>query len=179
MSTKGIRHFRWLAVGLLQIIVGFMSVAVAAMQADRVSAPVTNANLTRMKGNVHPLTRTAVDAGRANGSIQLERMKLIFQPTAAQQKELDVLLAQQQEPSSPNFHKWLTPEQYANRFGLSQSDVAKVAAWLRSQGFSIAEIARGRTYIAFNGTAAQVGAAFHTEIHRYLVKGEWIGRAHV
>src|ERR1019366_6102858 len=57
--------------------------------------------------------------------------------------------------------------------GLSQSDVAKTAAWLRSQGFSIAEIARGRTYIAFNGTAAQVEAAFHTEIHRYLVKGEW------
>ena len=173
MSTERFRYFRWLAVGLLQIIVGNMSVAVTALQADRVSAPITNANLTRLKGNVHPLTRTALDAGRANGSIQLERIKLIFQPTAAQQKELGVLLAQQQDPSSSNYHKWLTPEQYASRFGLSQSDVAKAAAWLRSQGFSIAEIARGRTYIAFNGTAARVEAAFHTEIHQYLVNGEW------
>ena len=102
----------------------------------------------------------------------MEWMKLIFQPTAAQQSELNILLAQLQNSDSPNYHKWLTPEQYAGRFGLSPSDVAKAAAWLKSQGFSIAEIARGRTYIAFNGTAAQVEAAFKTQIHQYIVNGE-------
>jgi len=172
-ATKGIRHFRRLAIGLYPLVVVFMSVAVAGMQADRISAPITNANLTRLQGSVHPLTRTAVDAGRANGSTKMERMKLIFQLTAAQQKELDALLAQQQDSSSPNYHKWLTPEKYADRFGLSKTDIAKAAAWLQSQGFSIAEIAQGRTYIAFNGTARQVEGAFRLEIHSYLVNGEW------
>jgi subtilase family serine protease len=48
----------------------------------------------------------------------------------------------------------------------------KIAAWLRSQGFAVQYTARGRDFISFTGTASQVQAALHTEIHRYRVGAE-------
>ena len=150
----------------------FASIANAEMPIDRITQPIDNAKVTQLRGNIHPLARTASDLGSVSPSTTLERMKLIFRPTSAQQSALNELLAQQQDPGSPNYHKWLSPEQFADRFGLSQGDVNKVSAWLGSQGFRIAEVARSRTYIAFNGSAAQVQVAFHTPIHQYSIRGE-------
>ena len=82
------------------------------------------------------------------------------------------MLAQQQDPSSANYHRWLTPEQYAASFGLSAADFQQVRNWVEARGFSVADSARSRTWISFNGTAGQVRAAFGTPIHRYLVDGQ-------
>src|ERR1035438_6740685 len=74
--------------------------------------------------------------------------------------------------ASPNYHNWLTPEAYAERFGASAPDLDKIAAWVRSQGFTVQYTARGRDFISFSGTASQVRTALHTEIHRYRVGAE-------
>ena len=71
---------------------------------------------------------------------------------------------------------WLDPAAFENRFGVSESDVARVTEWLTSQGFSIDEIPAGRRTIVFSGTAAQVEAAFHTPIHIYRVGGRAASR---
>jgi subtilase family serine protease len=94
---------------------------------------------------------------------------MMFQQTPAQQAGLDRLLASQRDPSSPDYHKWLTPEQYADRFGLSTDDLARVTAWLKSAGFTIESTARGRDWVVFSGTAAQVESALHTSVHRYAI----------
>lgn len=142
-----------------------------AWAVDRISA-IDNGKLTRMKGTVHPLAQSAFDLGAVSGSTTLERMTLVFKRTPAQQSDLDVLLQQLQDPSSPNYCKWLTPEQFGERFGLSVNDFYAAVKWLNSQGFKIVEMARSRTYIAFSGTAAQVESALHTQIHKYSVTGE-------
>jgi subtilase family serine protease len=96
----------------------------------------------------------------------------MLKKTDAQQTALEQLLQQQQDPASPNYHDWLTPEQYADRFGLSQNDLDKISAWLQSEGFSVEYVARGRNWLSFSGTAGQVRTALHTDIHRYSVDGE-------
>jgi uncharacterized protein (TIGR03437 family) len=102
----------------------------------------------------------------------LRYITLAVRHSPAQQSDLDALLGAQMTPSSPQFHRWLTPEQFGDRFGLSTSDVEKVAAWLRSQGLTVDRLARGRNWLAFSGTAGQVSAALHTSFHRFLVDGE-------
>jgi subtilase family serine protease len=82
------------------------------------------------------------------------------------------LLAAQQNPTSTSFHQWLTPEQYGDRFGVAQSDVDKVSAWLQSKGFDVVETPASRNQIVFSGTAGQVEAAFHSEIHQYASAGQ-------
>ena len=66
----------------------------------------------------------------------------------------------------------MTPEQFGARFGLRDADLALVTDWLQSHGFAIDEVARGRGWINFSGTVAQVERAFATEIHDYEVEGK-------
>jgi hypothetical protein len=99
-------------------------------------------------------------------------MSLVFNRSAAQQADLEALIAAQQNPSSPQYHQWLTPDQFAARFGMSDSDLNKVQAWLEQQGFSVDSVARSRNMIRFSGTANQVEQAFQTQMHFYTIAGE-------
>jgi hypothetical protein len=125
-----------------------------------------------LTGNVHPKAQAQFDEGPVEGSMKLSYISLILRPSVSQQAALERLLTEQQDRSSPNFHKWLTPEQYADQFGFNASDVSKIESWLESEGFTIVGVARGRNWVAFGGTAEQVTKAFHTELHYYRVDGE-------
>jgi subtilase family serine protease len=120
----------------------------------------------------HPLARAEFDQGRVAGSMRINRAAMVFKLSPTQQADLDKLLEEQQDPDSPNYHKWLTPEQYAARFGMSDSDLAKVSAWLKSLGLTVNGFSRARTRAFFSGTAAQVENAFRTELHQYQLNGE-------
>jgi subtilase family serine protease len=142
-----------------------------AVQPDRISA-IDSSQAVRLKGNVHGLARPGFDQGRLDGSRLLSGVSLVFKPSAAQQADLNGLLVQQQDRSSPNYHKWLTPAQFADRFGMSRSDVQKVTSWLQSQGLTVTRVANSRNQVFFQGKVAQIEAAFRTEMHNYLVNGE-------
>jgi uncharacterized protein (TIGR03437 family) len=141
-------------------------------QPDRITAPIDARRTVVLKGNVHPMAQPRFDLGPVEPAFRVGYVTLMLKKTDAQQAALEQLLQQQQDPASPNYHDWLTPEQYADRFGLSQSDLDKISAWLRSEGFTVEYTARGRNWLAFSGTAGQVLATFHTQVHRYRVDGE-------
>lgn len=143
-----------------------------AAQPDRITAPLDSAQVTALRGNVHGLARPQFDLGRTDGSKFLVGVSLVFKPSAAQQNDLNKLLADQQNPSSPRYHKWLTPAQFADRFGMTRNDIRKVTSWLQSQGFTVTRVANSRNQIFFEGTVAQIEITFHTEMHEYLVDGE-------
>lgn len=143
-----------------------------APQQNRIIRPVDNRSVVRLQGSLNPRARAEFDQGPTSPTLKMQRMTLFFQPTAEQQAALDQLLAEQQDPTSPNYHKWLTPEEFADRFGISSQDINTLSAWLSSQGFTVVQIAHSRTWIAFSGIAAQVNAAFQTSIHNYLVNGK-------
>jgi hypothetical protein len=143
-----------------------------AAQADRLTGPIDASQMVAVRGSLHGLAKAEFDRGRADANRTLRGVSLAFKPSAAQQSALNKLLAQQQDMSSPNYHKWLTPAQFADRFGMSQSDVNKVISWLQAQGLTVTRTANSRNQVSFNGTVAQLEAAFHTEIHNYLVDGE-------
>ena len=125
-----------------------------------------------IRGHLHPALRSATDIGRVPGDLQLQPLTITFQLPAEKRTQLDALLVRQQDPASPDFHKWLTPEDYAARFGASDSDIAATRTWLQSQGLQVKSVARGRDAIYFSGQARQVESAFGTELHRYSVNGE-------
>ena len=125
-----------------------------------------------LKENVHPQARPQYDVGPVDPSLEIAYATLHLKPTDAQQAALEELLVEQQDPASPNYHKWLTPEQFADRFGLNLDNIARLTSWLDSQGLRVNDVARGRRWITFTGTAGGVSHAFRTEIHRYKVRGE-------
>jgi subtilase family serine protease len=138
---------------------------------DRVGE-IDNNSIVPIRGNVRVEAQPQYDHGRVADSFRLPGIVMVFRPAPGQSVALSKLLGAQLDQSSPSYHHWLTPEEFADRFGLSQGDLARVVSWLNDQGFTIDSTARGRRWVSFSGTAAQVTAAFHTEIHRYAVKGE-------
>jgi hypothetical protein len=155
---------------LLACVIVLAAGAFAAQ--DRIVEPLNNNQVTSVPGTAHPLAKPEYDQGPVEGSMKLSGLSMHFAPSAAQQAELDELLKEQQTPGSPNYHHWLTQQEYADRFGMSQADINKVAAWLTTQGFTVIDVANSRNTIRFSGTAALVQKAFHTQLHRYLIKGE-------
>jgi len=155
----------------LVVFAALLAVTASAQTRNRITQRIEDTEPEVVAG-AHPMARPEFDRGQVDGSIRINRAAIVFKLAPAQQAALEKLLAEQQDPSSSNYHKWLTPEQYAARFGMSQSDLAEVASWLKSQGLTVNGFSRGHTRIFFSGTAAQVESVFRTELHQYLVDGE-------
>jgi subtilase family serine protease len=153
---------------LLAVLVSGISYAVTP---DRIAGDLANGPKVPLRGNVHGLARPEFDLGRADGSRLIQGVSLAFRPSPAQQKDLNRFLAELGDPKSPNYHKYLTPAQFGERFGLSLNDIAKVTNWLQSHGFTNVEVSNGRNQISFNGTIGQIESAFSLEMHNYAVDG--------
>ena len=143
-----------------------------AQPQDRITKFVDDEQRVTLNGNRHPLALVQYDAGAVSPDFRMDRMLLTLLPDAAQEDALTQLLDAQHNPESPYYHQWLTPEQYGERFGVSEADAAQVTAWLTSYGMEVEELTAGRRSIIFSGTAAEVESAFHTQIHTYKIGGE-------
>ncbi len=127
--------------------------------------------VVRLPNTTHSQIRTHTDRGRAAATLPMNRIVMNLKGSPEQEAELEQLLADQQNPASPRFHQWLTPEQFGERFGASLDDIGVIRQWLRSHGFSVEKVGTGRRQIEFSGTLRQVEEAFHTEIHTYQANG--------
>lgn len=164
----------------LSVFSAFLAAASLALAAttgsDAIPARITQQlqekTLVTLPGNTHRLIATAKDLGPAPASMPTGRMILVLRHSAEQEASLQTFLQAVQNPADPEFHHWLTPEEFGARYGVSQADLAAVTGWLGSHGFAVDNVAKNRLTIEFSGTAAQVAAAFHTQIHSYLIGGE-------
>lgn len=150
----------------------FAFVVASNAQQPRITKPIDISARTTLANHVHPKAVPENDRGRVAPTLKLSYVTLTLTQSDAQKADLQQFLAAQQNPSSPDYHHWLTPAQYADRFGVAAQDIAQIEQWLRGQGLTIAAVAQGRNWIAVDGTAAQIESAFATEIHQYLVGGE-------
>lgn len=163
-------------VSLYAAVVLLLAGQAAWAQTANVPARVVNVvdetQTVTLKGNVHPLARAEFDQGAVSYATPMNRMMLLLQRSPEQESALQQLMGEQQTKDSPNFHKWLTPEQFGSQFGPADADIQAVTGWLQAHGFQNVKVGEGRTAIEFSGNVGQVQEAFRTEIHRYLVKGE-------
>lgn len=141
--------------------------ALAQSVKNRILASVDDRERSVLPGSMSPRAKLAEDTGELDPATALNGVTISFAPLPEQQADLDALITAQQNPASPLYHQWLTPEQFGARFGLSDADLAKVKGWLQSQGFTVNAVARSRNQITFSGTAAQVGSAFRAPLHSY------------
>lgn len=157
--------------GLLAACSMVVSTAGAQTAGPRIQAEVTSAEQSTLKNSQHPLAQAQFDAGRMPADTKLEGISIVFNRSAAQEAGLQALIAAQQNPASAQYHQWLSPDQFAARFGMADADLSKVQSWLEQQGFSIDSVARSKNAIHFTGTARQVETAFQTEMHLYKING--------
>jgi subtilase family serine protease len=81
--------------------------------------------------------------------------------------QLDQLIAAQMDRGSPNYHQWITPDEFIHRFGATDTDFSSVKNWLAANGFQIIGGSREEGYIRFSGDAGSVERAFNTRLEDF------------
>jgi len=142
-----------------------------ALRTSRVVATINENQLVTLGGHVVPWATPANDLGTAPESMRVN-LHVVLRRSDAQESALQNLLADQQNPKSASYRKWLTPEEYGTRFGISDSDLAKVTAWLTSHGFVVDKVGKGDNFVRVSGTHAQLQQALHTTLHQYKIGNE-------
>lgn len=146
--------------------------ATSSLVTTRLTQPIDENARVTLKGTVHPLASAANDRGAAPNSMPLSRLTLVLKRSDAQESALKQLISDLHTPGSASYHKWLTPDAFGKQFGPSDQDLATIQSWLASQGFSVTKVNAGRQSLEFSGNVSQFRAAFHTQIHKYMVNGE-------
>jgi len=132
--------------------------------------PDENVRVT-LASNVHPLARAENSRGAVADSLRMDRILLLLKRSEDQQTALQALVEAQQDKSSPNYHGWLTPDEFGKQFGPSDADLQAVTDWLSAQGFEKVRVSAGRTVIEFSASAGQVRQAFATQIENFQADG--------
>jgi subtilase family serine protease len=135
--------------------------------------PINDNQRTRLPGNLRPSALDpACDRGKAPGSLQLEHLQVLLLRPPANKAALTAYIGTLNNKKSPNFHKWLTPQQIGTTYGPTASDIAVVTTWLKSQGLTVNTVYPAGTIIDFSGNVAQVEGAFHPAMHNLMVRGK-------
>ena len=145
----------------------------SATSHPRLSSQVVDPNIRLpLSGSTPLLSGQATDTGKLAGSEVLKDMKIVLRRSSKQQADLKAFLEDVQNPASPSYHQWLSPESVGERFGASDDDIAAVSLWLTGNGMTITSISKNRTVITFTGTESEFESAFQAEMHQYDLKGE-------
>jgi hypothetical protein len=156
---------------LAQTTAAPLAAAPQGIVAPRIQGVIENTARVALTGSRVPLASPGNDLGAVDPAMPLHGISLVFSRSPQQEAALQALLAAQQNPASPQYHQWLTPDQYAAQFGVAASDIAAAESWLQQQGFSIDSVARSHNRISFSGTAAQAASAFGAPIHNFRSAG--------
>jgi subtilase family serine protease len=140
--------------------------------ARQIVQPLDETRLVTLSGNTHPMARPEYDRGPVPDGLLLDHLLLQLKRSPERERALDELIDQLHDPRSANYHRWLTARDLGERFGPAADDINTVTGWLRFHGFQVNTVYPSSMVIDVSATAAQIREAFHTEIHRYNVRGE-------
>jgi subtilase family serine protease len=160
-----------LTLGLTSALV--VQTAGAAPQARvLITRPIDTSRLHTLAGNTRAEANAQNDRGKVADSFVMDHMLLQLQRSPEREQDLESFIGRQYDSTSPDFHKWLTAVEFGQMYGPAPQDIETVAEWLRSGGFTVNTVYPSGMSIDFSGTAGQVLAALHTEIHKLSVNGK-------
>jgi subtilase family serine protease len=133
--------------------------------------PIDETSRVTLVGNTRPEANAVNDRGAVADSFPMGHMLLQLKRAPESEAALNQYIEDLHNPQSSNFHKWLTPAQFAAQFGAAPEDVDVLSKWLSSKGFTVNGVTPTGLLIEFSGTAGQVKNAFRSEIHNVSVNG--------
>jgi subtilase family serine protease len=124
------------------------------------AAPAAAAGGSTLRGN-HP---DVSELGPLFAAPPSKVLKMHVDLAARDTKALEQFLADLHNPTSPTYHQWTTPAEFAARFGPSSGDVARITGFLKANGFQANAADAIASGIDFTGTVAQAERAFGVRI---------------
>ena len=170
VSSKNTFDRRSTYTPVCAVLCGLVTVTGLAQQPlPRITDNIDNTARKPLNGCQFPLVRAHIASRQVESDKELQGISLSFTRSDQQEADLKKLIQDQQTKGSPYYHQWLTPEQFAARFGMADTDLAKVQSWLQSQGHNEFSITRSKNRIRFSGTAGQIASTLGTTLNYYTV----------
>ena len=128
------------------------------------TAHAQNAPTQKLRGHVPEAVKRLTPRGRANAS---ERLRLAIGLLLRNQSDLTNLLDQLYDPASPNYHHYLTPEEFTARFGPAEQDYQAVIQFAKRNGFTVTATHPNRMVVDVEGPVADIERSFHLLMQTY------------
>jgi len=172
MPSKTFRPITQFPVVFLGLLFALSSNTRAQEPATRIRSQIDHFDRVTLPGTHPPMARTENDTGPIPSGTMLHGISVVLSRSAAQESDLQGMIAAQQRPGSSEYHKWLSPDEFAARFGVADSDISLIKQWLEQQGLAFLGVSRSKNCIFVSGTTEQVKGAFGVDIRYYTVDGE-------
>ena len=156
MQRKFVRNVSFVVVSLMLCVVSLLAMR-AGVRANQNSR-------TLISGHEVPLMQQAHLLQSTNPSQQLN---LSIGMQLRNPSGLDSLLGDIYDPSSPQYHQYLTPDQFNQLFAPTSDQVQQVVSYLQSQGMTITSVAPNNLLIDATATVSQVQQTFSVQINTY------------
>lgn len=144
---------------VLKLAVAFFAIVIPAIP----MMPATGrAQATVRLG--HSASAAAATIPNATAAAPSMPMELVVRLALRNTRALEQLKRAQQDPSSPSYHQWLTPQQFNARFGPTQADADAVAQWLTGAGFTIKSVDLAQHSVVADANAEIVSRALDVAI---------------
>jgi hypothetical protein len=123
----------FLAIPFLLMACCVAGKAVQAQTLDRITQEMDALKAKTLANHLPPWANAGNDVGEAPSKQRMDGLTMVLARSPEQEMALKKLLADQQNPTSPDYHHWLTPSEMGERFGLPEHDIATMARWLQSR----------------------------------------------
>jgi kumamolisin len=118
-------------------------------------------------GGLTPVEVLNGSAKLVNNFDSTQMLRLVVGLTPPNMAAEEQFLQELQTKSSPNFHKFLTADEWNARFSPSVQDEQAVVDWATSQGLTISHRYPNRLTITLEGNTATIEKAFGLQINNY------------
>ncbi len=95
------------------------------------------------------------------------RLNLAIGLALRNREGLTNLLQQLYDPASTNYHRFLSPEEFAARFGPTEQDYQAVVSFAQTHGLVVTGKHSNRMLVSVRGTVAEIEQAFHVTMNEY------------
>ncbi len=129
-------------------------------------------------GPRHNVSNWVAGAERIGSASDSKSVRFTVFLSFRNQTQLKSLIAQQADPKSAHYGKYLTPEEFHAQFSPRAADVAKVQSELKKMGFTIDFVPDSGLFVQARGSVAQIKYRFGVSQELYAYKGK-VMRANV
>ncbi len=137
---------------------------VANMALAALASAASGAPLRVLPGHVPGGISRLQPIGRLDSS---QRLNLAIGLPLRNQAQLTNFLEQLYDRSSPNWHRFLTAEQFTEQFGPTTNDYDAVVGFAQKSGFTITGRPANRMLVQVNATVGQIESAFKVHLQQY------------
>jgi hypothetical protein len=152
-TTKLLRFCRF----LLFAVAGFAALPLATLPAEASELQVLSGHVPQavaISHALHELPRTT-------------QLRLAIGLPLRNEDELDLLIAQLADESSPNFRHYLSAEQFAAKFGPTEQDYQELMQFVRENGLQVTGTHSNRLLLDVSGGVPEIEKTFHVKMMAY------------